>query len=85
LRVPLRRIEKVAMADAMTERTVKQAAGLGAGLYITGTWRKAATGAVETSAMGVLVVGHARQERHALRTLASLLEQQGVGITLCMR
>jgi len=70
-----RRVRRVALADEMTERSVKQAVGLGADLYVTSTWRVPGAAVVDRSGIGVLVVGHARQERASLARLAGLIVQ----------
>jgi putative NIF3 family GTP cyclohydrolase 1 type 2 len=79
------RIRRVALADAMTERTVERAVGLGADLYVTGTWRVPGAAVVDRSGIGVLVVGHARQERASLARLAGLIVQQGFTADVRMR
>lgn len=80
-----RRVRRVAMADAMTEETVRWAAGRGADLYVTGSWRVPGAAAAGHSGIAVLVVGHARQERHALTTLGRLLGEHGFAADVRMR
>ena len=85
LRTPDAPVVRVAMADAMTAETVQQAIDGGADLYVTGTWRVPGGAVVDETGIGVLVVGHARQERRSLATLARLLGEQGHPVDVCMR
>jgi putative NIF3 family GTP cyclohydrolase 1 type 2 len=78
-------IRRVAMADAMTAETIQRAVDHGADLYVTGTWRVPGGAVVDETGIGVLVVGHARQERHALGTLQALLVHEGFTADVCMR
>ena len=68
---------RVAFADAMNADLVERAAAAGAELYVTGSWRVPGAEAVERTGIGVLVVGHARQERWSLQRLAALLREHG--------
>ena len=76
---------RVVLADAMTGDLVRGAAGAGAGLYVTGSWRAPGAEAVEETEIGVLVVGHARQERWSLALLGRLLVQHGYDSDVRMR
>ncbi|MBA2636899.1 MAG: Nif3-like dinuclear metal center hexameric protein, partial [Solirubrobacterales bacterium] len=75
-------VRRAVLADAMTEELVHAAAAAGAELYVTGTWRVPAGGAVTDAALAVQIVGHRRQERWSLRLLARLLAERlpGVGV-----
>ena len=76
---------RVVLADAMNAELVETAARAGAGLYVTGTWRVPGAAAVEQTGIGVLAVGHARQERASLTRLARLLVQHGFPAHVRMR
>jgi len=76
---------RVALADAMTADLVERATSAGAGLYVTGSWRVPGAEAVTHTGVGVLVVGHARQERWSLHRLAGLLVQAGFSTDVRMR
>ncbi|MDP9399959.1 MAG: Nif3-like dinuclear metal center hexameric protein [Actinomycetota bacterium] len=66
-------VRRVALADAMTDALVRAAAGAGAQLYVTGSWRVPGEGAVRDTGIAVQVVGHRRQESWSLALLAELL------------
>lgn len=66
---------RVALADAMTDALVRSAAEHGAGLYVTGQWRKPGALAVAETGLAVLAVGHARSERWGLELLARLVRE----------
>jgi putative NIF3 family GTP cyclohydrolase 1 type 2 len=85
LRTPSAPVARVAMADAMTAETVQQAVDGGADLYVTGAWRVPGGAVVEETGVGVLVVGHARQELCSLDRLARMLVGEGFSPTRCMR
>ena len=77
--------ERVVLADAMTDDLVRRAAAAGAGVYVTGSWRVPGADAVGETGIGVLVVGHRRQERSSLGLLARLLVQDGYEPVVRMR
>ncbi len=64
---------RAVLADALRPELVHAAVDAGASLYVTGTWRVPAAEAVDRTGLGVLLVGHARQERWSLGLLAELL------------
>ena len=76
---------RAAFADAMNAELVERAAGAGAELYVTGSWRVPGAEAVGATGIGVLVIGHARQEQWSLRRLARLLEPEGFHPDVRMR
>jgi len=67
---------KAVLADALRPELVHAAAGAGARLYVTGTFRVPAAAAIDATGMTVLLVGHARQERWSLRLLGELLAER---------
>lgn len=75
-RVPEPMPPNVAVVGAMTEALVRDAVARGAGVYLTGQWRRPAEAAARETGLGVLTVGHARAERWGLRTLAGLLRER---------
>jgi len=68
--------ERVAIVGAMTDELVREAAGRGVDLYITGQYRKPAERAVQESGMAVIVVGHRRSEEWGVRALAGVLRER---------
>ncbi len=64
---------RAVLADALRPELVHAAVDAGASLYVTGTWRVPAAGAIDETGLTVLLVGHARQERWSLGLLAELL------------
>lgn len=64
-------IGRIAVARAMTDALVREAAARGARVYLTGQLRAPARAAVRETGVGVVAVGHARAERWALRRLAA--------------
>jgi putative NIF3 family GTP cyclohydrolase 1 type 2 len=73
------------LADAMSDALVRAAADVGAGLYVTGTWRPSAAAAVRETGLAVQVVGHARTERWALGLLGRLLTERLPGVEVLLR
>lgn len=69
-------VERIAVAGAMTDQLVREAAARGADLYLTGQFRSPARIAVDETGIGVLTAGHARSERWALGLLTRLLTDQ---------
>lgn len=77
-------IRRVALAGAMTDAMVREAAARGAELYVTGQVRQPGLrGAAETG-MGIVAVGHARSEVYGLRLLASTIEARFAGQIACV-
>ena len=68
-------IVRVAVMGAMTDALVREAAGRGANLYLTGQYRKPAQDAVDETGIAVIATGHRRAERWGLRALANLLHE----------
>ena len=66
---------RIAVVGAMTDALVREAAGRGACLYLTGAYRKAGQAAVDETGIAVIAVGHRRTEEWGLRALASLIEE----------
>ncbi|MFD1143091.1 Nif3-like dinuclear metal center hexameric protein [Larkinella insperata] len=71
------RPERIAVVGAMNDALVREAAARGAGLYVTGQYRKSAQKAVDETGMAVLAVGHRRSEEWGLRMLAEILRNHG--------
>ena len=69
-------LSRVAIVGAMRDSTIREAAQLGAHLYITGQFRQPARTAVRETGMTVAVIGHNTSELWGLRTLASLLRER---------
>ena len=69
-------VGRVALAGAMTDTLIRQAAEQGVDLYITGQFRQPARRAVSETGMTVAVVGHTVGELWGIRTLASLLRER---------
>ena len=66
---------RVAVVGAMTDELVREAAGRGANLYLTGAYRKPAQLAVDETGIAVVAVGHRRSEEWGMRALAELLQK----------
>ena len=73
---PVRPVEGVACARAMTADLVGKAHERGADLYVTGQMRAPGIEAVARTGIGVAAVGHRRSERFGLRVLAGLLRRR---------
>lgn len=69
-------VARVAVVGAMNDVLVREAAGRGARLYVTGQWRERAEAAVRETGIGVFIVGHRRSEEWGLRALAGLLRER---------
>ena len=67
---------RVAVVGAMTDALVREAAGRGAQVYLTGAYRKPAQQAVDESGMAVVAIGHRRSEEWGLKELADLLHER---------
>jgi putative NIF3 family GTP cyclohydrolase 1 type 2 len=66
---------QIAVVGAMNPALIQEASERGAGLYLTGQYRKSAQKAVEETGMGVIAIGHRRSEEWGLRKLAQLLAE----------
>ncbi|MGB3542985.1 Nif3-like dinuclear metal center hexameric protein, partial [Rubrivirga sp.] len=75
-------IEALALAGAMTESLVEDAAERGAGLYVTGQIRRNALEAVERCGVRVVSVGQGRAEWWGLRRLGALLGESFPGLVV---
>ncbi|CCH51666.1 UPF0135 protein [Fibrisoma limi BUZ 3] len=75
-------IGRIAIVGAMNEALIREAADRGAGLYLTGEYRKSAQTAVEETGISVIAVGHRRSEEWGLRALADLLREQREGVVV---
>lgn len=71
------RPERIAVVGAMNNDLIREAADRGAGLYITGQYRKGAQKAVDETGMAVIAVGHGRSEEWGLRMLADVVQKRG--------
>lgn len=69
-------VQRIAVAGAMTDALVREAAARGAGVYLTGQLRAPARRAVEQTGIGVLTTGHRRAEEWGLRALAAWLRRR---------
>ncbi len=70
------RIGRVAVVGAMNDSLIREAAGRGANVYVTGQYRKPGQEAVDETGLAVIAVGHRRSEEWGLRALADLLRRQ---------
>jgi putative NIF3 family GTP cyclohydrolase 1 type 2 len=66
----------VAVVGAMTDALVREAAGWGAGLYVTGQLRHPGRAAAAETGLAVVAVGHARSEWWGVRALAHLVAER---------
>lgn len=71
---------RVVAANAMTDALVREAAGRGADVYLTGQLRAPARAAVAQTGIGVVATGHHRAEEWGLRELARLLRERWPGL-----
>ena len=71
---------RVAVVNAMTDALVREAAGRGADVYLTGQLRAPARAAVAETGIGVVAAGHRRAEEWGLRELARLLRARWPGL-----
>ncbi len=69
-------VEAVALAGAMTDALVRDAAARGATVYVTGQLRKPGVAAAEACGVRVLAVGQDRAEAWGLRWLGRLVQQR---------
>ena len=74
-------IQRVAVVGAMTDVLVREAAGRGAGAYVTGQMRAPARGTVGETGIAVVAVGHRRLEVWGLHLLARLLRKECPALT----
>lgn len=77
-------IRRIALAGAMTDAMVREAAARGAELYVTGQVRRPGMRAAAESGMGIVAVGHARGEVYGLRLLAAAIEGRFAGGVACV-
>lgn len=73
-------VTRVAVVGAMTDALVREAAGRGADIYVTGQWRIPGASAVEETGIGVVAVGHRRCEEWGLRALAAAIGERWAGL-----
>lgn len=73
-------VARVVAANAMTDALVREAAGRGADVYLTGQLRAPARAAVAQTGIGVVATGHHRAEEWGLRELARLLRERWPGL-----
>lgn len=66
---------RIAVVGAMTDALVREAAGRGAQLYLTGAYRKPGQQAVDETGIAVIAVGHRRCEEWGLQELGNLLQE----------
>jgi putative NIF3 family GTP cyclohydrolase 1 type 2 len=69
-----RPVRRVVVASAMTDALVREAAGLGADLYVTGQLRAPGLAPAHALGLHVLAIGHRRSERWGLGALAHALQ-----------
>lgn len=79
-----RSIHRIALAGAMTDAMVREAAARGAELYVTGQVRQPGLRAAAETGMGIVAVGHARSEVYGLRLLAAAIEARFAGEIACV-
>jgi len=77
-------IRRIALAGAMTDAMVREAAARGAGLYVTGQLRQPGLRAAAETGIGIVAVGHARSEVYGLRLLAAAIERRFAGGVACV-
>ncbi|QJW91512.1 hypothetical protein HNV11_20070 [Spirosoma taeanense] len=75
-------VSRVAVVGAMNDSLIREAAGRGVDLYLTGAYRKPAQEAVTQTGIVVMAVGHRRSEEWGLRALADLLRERWPELTL---
>ena len=80
----LTEITRVAVVGAMNPGLVREASERGAGVYVTGQYRKSAQKAVDETGLSVLEVGHRRSELWGLRALAGILRERWAGLTVVL-
>lgn len=69
-------ISTIAVVGTMTDSLIREAAGYGVQLYITGQYRQPARKAVRETQISVAALGHATSEQWGLRALAGLLRER---------
>ncbi len=77
-------IARVAVVGAMTDALVREAAGRGADLYVTGQLRMPAGAAVTETGLAVVAVGHGRSEVWGLRALGEALRERWPGLRVVL-
>jgi putative NIF3 family GTP cyclohydrolase 1 type 2 len=77
-------IRRIALAGAMTDAMVREAAARGADLYVTGQVRQPGLRAAAETGIGIVAVGHARSEAYGLRRLAAMIEARFAGQVACV-
>ncbi|GAB3335590.1 Nif3-like dinuclear metal center hexameric protein [Larkinella ripae] len=73
---------RMAVVGAMNNELIREAACRGAGLYVTGQYRKGAQKAVDETGMAVMAVGHRRSEEWGLRMLAEVLRKENLDVVV---
>ncbi|GAB3261339.1 hypothetical protein GCM10027347_26310 [Larkinella harenae] len=66
----------------MNDDLIREAAGRGGELFITGQYREGAQKAVSETGIAVIAVGHRRSEEWGMRALATVLQDLGVAVFL---
>ncbi|WNG47525.1 NGG1p interacting factor NIF3 [Archangium minus] len=69
-------VDRIAVARAMNDGLVREAAGLGATVYVTGQLRVPAQRALADTGMFAIALGHARSEHWSLKLLVQLLRER---------
>jgi putative NIF3 family GTP cyclohydrolase 1 type 2 len=77
-------IRRVAVAGAMTDALLREAAARGAELYVTGQVRQPGLRAAAETGMGIVAVGHARGETYGLRLLEGMIGRRFAGEVECV-
>ncbi len=81
---PLTEVTRVAVVGAMNPGLIHEAFERGAGVYITGQYRKSAQKAVLETGLSVLEVGHRRSELWGLRALAGMLRERWADLAVLL-
>lgn len=69
-------VSRLAVVGGMTDALIREAAGRGVDVYITGQLRQPALDAVLETKISVIAVGHRRCELWGLRALAGILQER---------
>ena len=77
-------VTRVAVVGAMNPGLIREASERGAGVYITGQYRKSAQKAALETGLSVLEVGHRRSELWGLRALAGVLRERWANLTVVL-
>ncbi|HYW11456.1 MAG TPA: Nif3-like dinuclear metal center hexameric protein [Longimicrobium sp.] len=77
-------IRRIALAGAMTDAMVREAAARGAELYVTGQVRQPGRRAAAETGIGIVAVGHARSEVYGLRLLSDAIGRRFSGQVACV-